>query len=94
MSAGGFTFFQSSSISNLQFKFKLGTSSARGTHAVPALPARKAAKETAMAQNIIVALIVLACLVFIGMTVRKKIKSKSCGCGCGCGCGCKTPRKI
>ena len=35
-----------------------------------------------MGQNIIVALIVLACLVFIGMTVRKKIKSKSCGCGC------------
>ena len=66
----------------------------RGMHAVPAQPARKAAKETAMAQNIIVALIVLACLVFIGMTVRKKIKSKSCGCGCGCGCGCKTPRKI
>ena len=47
-----------------------------------------------MGQNIIVALIVLACLVFIGMTVRKKIKSKSCGCGCGCGGGCKTPRKF
>ena len=47
-----------------------------------------------MGQNIIVALIVLACLVLIGMTVRKKIKSKSCGCGCGCGGGCKTPRKF
>lgn len=42
-----------------------------------------------MTQNIIVAVILIAALVFLGITVRKKIKSKRCACcgGPNCCCG-------